>query len=72
MAKRDTSSEALGANVLQECKRERCGYVVYGDPKSSDEVARSKELIKDHERQHTDPDGWKADAEKAAKAESKR
>ena len=72
MAKgRRTTDEPREASELQKCERPRCGYVVYGDAKNKDEVVRSKELLADHERQHTDPQGWMEDAAKAAKAEGK-
>lgn len=48
-------------STVLSCERERCDYVVYGDPSNPAHVEQAQGFYEDHLRQHDDPDGWKAD-----------
>lgn len=46
--------------IALRCERERCDYVVYGDPDNPEHVAEAQTYYADHLEQHDDPEGWKA------------
>lgn len=46
--------------IVLRCERDRCDYVVFGDPDNPDHVADAGIKYADHLEQHDDPEGWKA------------